>query len=86
MAKAQLSRRAEEEDAERAAERAAERLAAESAVITTLRKVSDFVFFLPFLFSLYHHPEPSRTFYDNPHTSVLTHVPDCSSMMRHDVV
>ena len=49
-------------------------------VMTTLRKMSDFVFFLPFLFSLYHHPEPSGTFYDNPPTSVMTHTLGPSSM------
>ena len=49
-------------------------------VVTTLSKISDFVYFLPFLFSLYHHPEPSGTFYDNPHTSVMTHTLDRTSM------
>ena len=49
-------------------------------VMTTLRKVSDFIFFLPFLFSLYHYPEPSGTFYDDPLTSAMTHTPDHSSM------
>ena len=49
-------------------------------VMTTLRKVSDFSFFLPFLFSLYHYPEPSGTFYDDPPTSVMTHILDRSSM------
>ena len=44
-------------------------------VMTTF-KVSDFFYFLPFLFSLYHHPESSGTFYDNP----LTHTLDRSSM------
>ena len=39
--------------------------------MTTLRKVSDFVYFLPFLFSLYHHPEHSGTFYDNPLTHIM---------------
>ena len=50
------------------------------SVMTTLRKVSDFIYFLPFLLSLYHHPEPSRTFYDNPLTSAMTHTPDHPSM------
>ena len=45
-----------------------------SPVMTTLRKMSDFVYFLPFLFSMYHYPEPSGTFYGNPHTSVMTHI------------
>ena len=49
-------------------------------VMTTLRKVLDFISFLPFLFSMYHYPEPSGTFYDNPHTSVVTHTLDHSSM------
>ena len=49
-------------------------------VMTTLRKMSDFVYFLPFLFSMYHYPEPSGTFYDNPHTSVVTHTLDRTSM------
>ena len=48
--------------------------------MTTLKKVSDFFFFLPFLFSLYHHPEPSGIFYDNPPTSVMTHTLDHPSM------
>ena len=49
-------------------------------VMTTLRKVLDFIFFLPFLFSLYHYPEPSRTFYDDPLTSTMMHTPEHSSM------
>ena len=49
-------------------------------VMTTLRKVADFVYFLLFLFSMYHYPEPSGTLYDDPHTSVVTHIPDQSSM------
>ena len=49
-------------------------------VMTTLRKVSDFISFLPFLFSLYHHPEPSGTFYADPHTTVMTHTLERSSM------
>ena len=49
-------------------------------VMTILRKISDFVYFLPFLFSMYHHPEPSGTFYDDPPTSVMTHTLDRSSM------
>ena len=49
-------------------------------VMTALRKVSDFVYFLPFLFSLYYHPEPSGTFYDNPLTSAMTHTLDHSGM------
>ena len=54
-------------------------------VMTTLKKVSDFIFFLPFLFSLYHHPEPSGTLYDDPLTSDMTHTLDCSSMTQYDV-
>ena len=54
--------------------------------MTTLRRVSDFVYFLPFLFSLYHHPEPSGTFYDNPHTTAMMNAPDHSSMTQDDVV
>ena len=50
------------------------------SVMTTLRKVSDFVYSLPFLFSMYHYPESSGTFYDNPHTSIMTHTLDHSSM------
>ena len=38
-------------------------------VMTILRKTSDFVYFLPFLFSLYHHSEPSGTFYSDCHDS-----------------
>ena len=49
-------------------------------VMTTHKKVSDFIFFLPFLFSLYHHPEPSGTLYNNPLTSPVTHAPDHCSM------
>ena len=49
--------------------------------MTTLRKVSDFIFFLLFLFSLYHHPEPSGTLYDVPLLSAMTHTPDHPSMM-----
>ena len=48
--------------------------------MTTLRKVSDFVFFLPFLFSLYHYPEHPGTFYDDPLTPAMTHTLDRSSM------
>ena len=49
-------------------------------VMTTFSKMLDFVYFLPFLFSLYYYPEPSGTFHDNPLTSVVTHTPDRSSM------
>ena len=42
-------------------------------VMTMLRKVSDFVYFLPFLFSLYHHPEHSEMFYGSPYFSALMH-------------
>ena len=48
--------------------------------MTTLRKVLDFVYFLPFLFSLYHHPELSGTFYNDPLTSAMTHTLDHTSM------
>ena len=50
-------------------------------VMTTLRKVSDFVYFLPFLFSLYHLPEPSGMFYDSPSTRPMMYTLDYSSMM-----
>ena len=50
----------------------------EGDVMTMLHKVSDFVYFLPFLFSLYHHPEPSGRFYSDPHTTVMTHTLDHS--------
>ena len=50
------------------------------SVMTTLSKVSDFVYFLPFLFSLYHYPEHSGTFYSDPPTSAMTHTLDRSSM------
>ena len=53
--------------------------------MTTLRKVSDFFFFLPFLFSLYHHPEPSGTLYATPGPSIMTHTPDRSRMTKYDV-
>ena len=48
--------------------------------MTTLKKVLDFFYFLLFLFSLYHYPEPSGTFYDDPRTSTMTHTLDRSSM------
>ena len=51
-----------------------------SHVMTTLRKVSDFVYFLPFLFSLYHHPEHSGTLYGSPRTPDMTYTLDHSSM------
>ena len=50
------------------------------SVMTTFSKISDFVYFLPFLFFLYYYPEPSGTSHDNPPTSVVTHTPDRSSM------
>ena len=49
-------------------------------VTTVLKKVSDFFYFLPFLFSLYHHPEPSGMFYNDSLTSAMTHTLDHSSM------
>ena len=49
-------------------------------VMTTLRKVSDFVYLLPFLFSLYHSPEQSGTFYNSPSTTDMMYTPDHSSM------
>ena len=49
-------------------------------VMTILRKTLDFVYFLPFLFSLYHYSEPSGTFYSDPPISVMTHIPDRSNM------
>ena len=49
-------------------------------VMTTLKKVLDFVYFLPFLFSLYHCPEPSGMFYDDPCTSAMMRTLDHSSM------
>ena len=49
-------------------------------VMTMIKKVSDFVYFLPFHFSLYHYPEPSGMFYDYPLTSAMTHTLDSSSM------
>ena len=56
------------------------RYAWRDTVTTTLSKISDFVYFLPFLYSLYHYPEPSGTFYSDPHTTVMTHTLDHSSM------
>ena len=53
--------------------------------MTTLRKVLDFVYFLPFLFSLYYHPEPSRTFYNSSRTTSMTYAPDHSSMTKDDI-
>ena len=44
-------------------------------VMTTLRQVSDFIYFLPFLFSLYHYPEHSRMFYNSPYFSAVMHDP-----------
>ena len=49
-------------------------------VMTALKRVSDFIHFLLFLFSLYHYPEHSGVFYDNLLTSTMTHTPDHSSM------
>ena len=54
--------------------------ATSTLVMTTLHKVSDFVYFLPFLFALYHHPEPSGTFYPDPHATAMTHTLDHPSM------
>ena len=51
-----------------------------TTVMTILRKTSDFVYFLPFLFSLYHYPEHSGMFYSDPHIPVMTHTLDHSSM------
>ena len=53
---------------------------ATGGVMTMLRKVSDFVYFLPFLFSLYHYPEHSGMFYDSPYFSTVMHDPAQSSM------
>ena len=55
-------------------------------VMAALKKVSDFFYFLPFLFSLYHYPDSSGTFYDDPLTSAMTHTLDHSSMTQDDVV
>ena len=49
-------------------------------VVNMIKKVSDFIYFLPFLFSLYDYPEPSRMLYDDPHTTAMTYTPDPSSM------
>ena len=50
-------------------------------VMTTLRKVLDFIDTLPSLFSLYYyHPEHSGTFHDDPLTSIMMHTLDHSSM------
>ena len=49
-------------------------------VMTALRGISDVVYQLPFLFSLYYNPEPSGMFYDDTHTISMTHTPDHSSM------
>ena len=49
-------------------------------VMTTLRKMLDFVYFLPFLFTLYHYSESSGTFYPDPHTTVMTHTLDHAGM------
>ena len=50
-------------------------------VMTTIRGIMDFVYFLPFLFSLYHHPEPSRTLYNSPYITSMMYIPDHPSMM-----
>ena len=50
-------------------------------VMTALRGILDFVYQLPFLFSLYYNPEPSGMLYDDAHTISMTHTPDHSSMM-----
>ena len=54
-------------------------------VMNTLHDVSNFIFLLPFLFSLYHHPEPSGTLYDTPLLTAMTHTPDHSSVTQYDV-
>ena len=56
------------------------------SVMTTIKAVLDFVYFHPFLFSLYHHPEPSGTFYNDSHTTAMTYIPDHSSMTQNDIV
>ena len=38
-------------------------------VMATLKDVSHFVYFLPFLFTLYSNPECSQTIYNSPHYS-----------------
>ena len=53
--------------------------------MTTLKKVSDFVYFLPFLFSLYNYPEPSGAFHGDSRTSVMTHIPDHTGMTQYDI-
>ena len=49
-------------------------------VMTALRGISDFVYFLPFLFSLYHHPEHSGMLYNSSYFSVMTNDLAQSSM------
>ena len=49
-------------------------------VMATFSKMLDFIYFLPFLFSLYHYSEPSGTFYDDAPTFDMTHTLDHSSM------
>ena len=49
-------------------------------VMTTLKKVSDLFFFLPFPFSLYQYSEPSGTLYATPDPSAMTHTPGHFSM------
>ena len=49
-------------------------------VMTRLRKISDFIDMLPFLFSLYYYPEHSGTLQDDPLTSTMMHTLDRSSM------
>ena len=55
-------------------------------VMTVIRGLSDFIYLLPFLFSLYRHPEPSRTFYHCSSATDMTYIPDQSSMTQYDVV
>ena len=49
-------------------------------VMTAVRGVADFIYFLPFLFSLYHYPEHSRMSHDSPDASDLTYTPDHPGM------
>ena len=42
--------------------------------MTMLRKVLDFVYLLPFLFSLYQWLKQAGTFYDSPYLSLVTYV------------
>ena len=48
--------------------------------MTTLRKILDFVYSLPYLFSLYNYPEHSGMLHNDALTSAMMHTLDHSSL------